>query len=294
MALHKLVFDATSADTIAASAQVGAILYDPSSGFINSINSSNELLVKDTDVLAKLNSGVVVTATALDIRALTHASDSIKIGDGSDFLAVNGDGSINSVVTATDLDIRNLTFATDKVDASGSTLGANDGVDIGDVTINNANGASAVNIQDGGNSITVDALDLDIRNLLHTQDSIRLGDGTSFITSTLEGGKQALDVYVANTIDVDDGLANTEISAAAETVDNTQSEIMATPLASRKYAFLYNNGNREMFIGQTGVQVTTGFPLPPGSMLELRIGDAVDIFAIADAAGQDLRTMQLS
>jgi hypothetical protein len=35
-------------------------------------------------------------------------------------------------------------------------LGANNGVDIGDVTINNAAGAAAVNIQDGGNSITVD------------------------------------------------------------------------------------------------------------------------------------------
>lgn len=40
--------------------------------------------------------------------------------------------------------------------ASIGTLGANSGVDIGDVTINNASGASAVNIQDGGNTITVD------------------------------------------------------------------------------------------------------------------------------------------
>jgi hypothetical protein len=37
-----------------------------------------------------------------------------------------------------------------------STNQANSGVDIGDVTINNASGASAVNIQDGGNIITVD------------------------------------------------------------------------------------------------------------------------------------------
>jgi len=36
------------------------------------------------------------------------------------------------------------------------TLQANSGVDVGDVTINNAAGASAVNIQDGGNVITVD------------------------------------------------------------------------------------------------------------------------------------------
>lgn len=36
------------------------------------------------------------------------------------------------------------------------TAAAQPGVDIGDVTINNASGASAVNIQDGGNTITVD------------------------------------------------------------------------------------------------------------------------------------------
>lgn len=40
--------------------------------------------------------------------------------------------------------------------ASIGILGANSGIDIGDTTINNASGASAVNIQDGGNSITVD------------------------------------------------------------------------------------------------------------------------------------------
>ena len=302
MALHKLVFDATSADTIAASAQVGAVLYDSVSGNLgqietNGTSSDNELLVKDTDVLAKLNSGVVVTATDLDIRNLVFATDKVDVSGSS--VSITGDVNVTQgtspwVVSATDLDIRNLTFATDKVDASGSTLGANDGVDIGDVTINNAGGASAVNIQDGGNSITVDAIDLDIRDLAHTQDSIRLGDGTSLITSTLEGAKQALDVYVANSIDVDDGLANTAIDAGSETIGTAQSEIMATPLASRKYAFLYNNGNREMFIGQTGVLASTGFPLPPGSMLELRIGDAIDIFAIADAAGQDLRTLEFS
>lgn len=37
-----------------------------------------------------------------------------------------------------------------------TTLAANSGVDVGDVTINNAAGASAVNVQDGGNSLSVD------------------------------------------------------------------------------------------------------------------------------------------
>jgi len=40
--------------------------------------------------------------------------------------------------------------------AATSALQTQPGVDIGDVTINNAAGASAVNVQDGGNSLTVD------------------------------------------------------------------------------------------------------------------------------------------
>lgn len=40
--------------------------------------------------------------------------------------------------------------------AATSALQTQPGVDIGDVTVNNASGAGAVNIQDGGNSITVD------------------------------------------------------------------------------------------------------------------------------------------
>jgi len=38
----------------------------------------------------------LVRGIDLDIRDLTHASDSIKIGDGTDFLAINADGSINT------------------------------------------------------------------------------------------------------------------------------------------------------------------------------------------------------
>lgn len=56
------------------------------------------------------------------------------------------------------------------------TLAANSGVDIGDVTINNASGASAVNIQDGGNSLTVDAP-------VGTPVYVRLSDGAAAIST---------------------------------------------------------------------------------------------------------------
>lgn len=41
--------------------------------------------------------------------------------------------------------------------------------------------SETVTIQDGGNVITVDASNLDIRDLAHTADSVKVGDGTSFI-----------------------------------------------------------------------------------------------------------------
>lgn len=51
-----------------------------------------------TDSVDVSGSSVTVSATDLDVRDLTHVSDSIKIGDGTEFLAVNADGSINVVV----------------------------------------------------------------------------------------------------------------------------------------------------------------------------------------------------
>jgi len=110
-----------------------------------------------------------------DIGTVTTITNPVAVTDNGGSLTVD----------AVNLDIRDLTFATDKVDASGSTLGANSGVDIGDVTINNAAGASAVNIQDGGNSITVDgavtvsATDLDIRNLTLAQDAVQISANSS-------------------------------------------------------------------------------------------------------------------
>lgn len=70
---------------------------------IAEVNTANEQLVHDADALTELQSivtalttgPVVVTASDFDIRDLTHVSDSVKIGDGTDFLEVNTDGSIN-------------------------------------------------------------------------------------------------------------------------------------------------------------------------------------------------------
>ncbi len=62
----------------------------------------------------------------------TLGSQTTKINDGTDTALITAAGELNVIATA------------------------QPGTDIGDVTVNNAAGAAAVNIQDGGNSITID------------------------------------------------------------------------------------------------------------------------------------------
>lgn len=72
-----------------------------------------------------------VTATQGTAAAASGAWP-VKVTDGTDIALVTAAGEVNVLATA------------------------QPGVDIGDVTVNNASGAAAVNVQDGGNSLTVD------------------------------------------------------------------------------------------------------------------------------------------
>jgi hypothetical protein len=303
----KLVFDTTDAGTIADSDSVGAYL-----------RSSDGTLLTHSTVSGKEALDVhVVDGINVEVD-LSHVDDSVKIGDGTDFLAINNDGSINAVVSATDLDIRDLAFATDSVTAhQGGTWTidsitnavtvtatnldirdlafATDKVDVSgsEVSLDSATLAALENI-------TVSATDLDIRDLTAASDSVQAwahdGAGTA-ITSTLVSGKQALDVNIANTITVNDAaLANTAIAAAANTLGaaNTAEDVVASPLASRKYLMIYNDGNKKIFVGQSGVSAANGFPISPGSYLELRAGAAVDVEWVSDNTSQKIRTLELS
>ncbi len=166
------------------------------------VNADGSLNITDN------GGSLTVDATDLDIRDLTSASDSVEVLQAThDNLNANanlqvGDADVDNTnpvpvsdaggsltVDATDLDIRDLAFATDKVDATGSevSLDAATLAALESITVQNGAGAAAVNIQDGGNSITVDATDLDIRDLTHVSDSIKVGDGTDFLAVNTDG-----------------------------------------------------------------------------------------------------------
>lgn len=98
-----------------------------------------------------------VQATNLDIRDLSSATDSVAV---TGTVTANAGTNLNTSALALESG-GNLATIAAKDFATQTTLAAMNakmvsGTDIGDVTINNASGASAVNIQDGGNTITVD------------------------------------------------------------------------------------------------------------------------------------------
>lgn len=105
---------------------------------------------------------------AYDARQVTVQNSSIPVTDNAGSLTVDAPVATPVFVRLSDgaaaistLPVSLASVPSHAVTNAGtfavqSTNQANSGVDIGDVTINNAAGAAAVNIQDGGNTITVD------------------------------------------------------------------------------------------------------------------------------------------
>lgn len=291
--LHKLIFDATDANTIADSHSVGAFLRASDGTLLthtdvggkkaldvrvaeginvevdldfadDSVDVSGSIVELGATTLAALEN-ITVSATDLDIRDLAFATDKVDVTgsevslDSATLAALE-----NITVSATDLDIRDLAFATDKVDVSGS-----------EVSLDSATLAALENI-------TVSATDLDIRDLTQA-DEVTVFQGTS-------------PWVVSGSVTVTDAaLANTAIAAGKTTlaVVDTAQNAVASPLANRKYLWLYNNDNRTMYIGQSGVDAD-GFPIPPGSMINMRAGAAVDIEFVSSKLAHDIRYLQIS
>lgn len=220
----------------------------------DNLNVNANLQVADTDVgnanpvpVSDAGGSLTVDAVNLDVRDLAFATDKIDV-TGSD---------VTATVSATDLDIRDLTFATDKIDASGSEVSLDSATlaALESVTVQNGAGAAAVNIQDGGNSITVDATnldirdlvfatdkvdvsgssvtvtatDLDIRDLTHSSDSVKVGDGTDFLAINSDG---SINVVLQEDTGTETVNFDSQASLASGATDN-QDLVFAT--ASKLY-----------------------------------------------------------
>lgn len=209
-----------------------------------------------------LDVGINVAGVQIDprqIRALDYTTDNVAIkGSTGNQLVVNADGSLN--VNADISVVNGHEKAEDAAHASG---------DIGSFIL-------GVRQDTLANSTSAD------------------GDYAALKVN----GSGALYVAVSNTITVNDAaLANTAIANAANPlgVAGTAEAAVAAPLASRKYLWIYNNDNSKVFIGSATVTAADGFPLSPGSYMELRAGAAVSPFFVGQTGKTpEIRTMELS
>ena len=260
---EQLVFDTTDATTIEHSDSVGAYVRASDGTLIDKISADVERLAVDAAMRDSAGNPISSTGGAVDVNIASGISLEVDLDHTEDSVRL-GDG-------------------------------------VAFFTSTSENGDIALDVHISNASIVVTATQLDIDDLNATDDHVssylRDGAGTE-LTSTLIGADQALDVNMVNDITVSDAaLAETAIAAAALTlaVANTAQDVVAAPLADRKYLHIMNMDNKRVYIGQSGVSSTTGYPLSPSASIMLRAGAAVDIeFVGSTGATPEVRTLELS
>lgn len=271
MAKHKLVFDATDAETLASSDNVGAFIRSADGTQIThtTVSGSESLDVNVTQSALPTGAATETTLASIlsELQGLSHAEDAAHVSG--------------------DLGIMQLAV---RKDVAGSLVSA-DG-DYSPLQLD-ANGALRVS-----GTLSVTEPDVYAEDSAHTS-----GDMGGFILAvrndtmgslvSASGDYAPFQVNALGELRSVD-ISNVAISAAAETVTTTSAALITTPLANRKEVKIYNNGSKTVWVGPSGVTSANGFPIFSGSVLEVRLGSAVAIHAQATAGSQDIRVLQLS
>lgn len=134
--------------------------------------------VHDVDNHSLRTNATIVVPGGIEV-AIDQADDSISIGDGTTLFTgttVGPDHGLDVNIIGGELDI-NLLASEDSVeswthDGSGNSIGST---------------GDALHISDAGGSLTVDAVNLDIRDLNSLQDNIAISDGINVLTVNNDG-----------------------------------------------------------------------------------------------------------
>ena len=314
----QLIFDTTDANTIADSDSVGAYLRSSDGTRItHTTNGSKEAV----DVYTELGQAEDSAHTSGDLGAMALAvrqdtAGSLVDTDG-DYapLQVDSTGALRVNATV------NVDSNSDKDEDSAHSSG-----DTGEFVLavrqdtlaasTSADGDYAAFKVDSVGSLYTKDTDVEtaLTNITHDEDaahssgdkgvmSLAVRNDTLAALAGTDGDYAPLQVnadgalYVAISGTGDDSaLANTSIANAANTLGaaNTAEDVVASPLSNRKYLFIYNEGNRKVYLGATGVTSSNGFPLSPGSAIEMRCGASVDIEWVGPNTSQEIRTLELS
>jgi hypothetical protein len=242
---------------------------------VDKVDVGGSTVALDATTLAALETITVASVTAAvtiqdggNVISIDDAGGSITI-DGTVELGATTLAALESItVVATNLDIRDLAFATDKVDVGGSVvaLDAPTLAALESITVQNGAGAAAVNIQDGGNSITVDG-------------TVELG---------------ATSLAALETITVNEA-AYSSWKSTAEAVTSTAGQIVAVPLTGRLNITIQNLGANDVYIGASNaVTAATGTKIAKYSSFSEKLGASATIWAITASGAADLRVSEFA
>lgn len=229
---------------------------------------------------------------------------STDLGGGVQAVDVNVAGGTISV----DLD-----FATDQVDASGSvvaldaaTLAALESVTVSAVDLDIRDLAFATDSVDVTGSevsldaatlaaletITVTATDLDIRDLSATTDNVAISDGTDTLAVNADGSINVQFAAVSKQNVVE---TNDDCAHSAVSITTTATPLVTTALTDRTTIHIQNLGSKEIYIGcDNSVTSTNGTKVPKGGSAEFKFSDAVALHAITASGTADVRIIELA
>lgn len=267
LSMYKLDFDPASPSE---SDRIGSFLIGSGGTVIAETGTSLNVNVTNT---------VTVSATNLDIRDLTHASDSVKVGDGTDFLEIYAEDAASAGGE------KGLVMLGIRQDAAGSPVSA-DG-DFHPFVFNNdgelkvaADLTSSVADDDAnsGNPILV--------------GSVAYAATLSALSATGDRGNLASDVY--RRVHVNDS-ANIACLGTQTGVTNSAALVVASSLAGRKKMTIQNISSTDIYIGGSGVTTSSGLLIKKGDSYTESIGAGCAVYAIAGSAGpHNVRVLEVA
>lgn len=286
---------------------------DPSIHAIKISDGTDELAIAADGSIAVTDNGgsLTVDATQLDIDDLAHGTDSVAIGDGT------------------------VLFESETMDSAFSTttvgfpiLGLRRDADTSPVS---ADGDAHPLVFDATGKLKVEAFadQLDIDDLIHTTDSVAIGDGTSlfesetmdsaFSTTTVgfpilglrrdadtspvsadgdahplvfdDGGRLKVEA------DIDD-VANSSVVVTTVTVDTTVGgvQLIASALASRRNLLVQNLGSENIWLkdgtGVTAGSAGNGFGIMSKSSLSMNWGPNIDLYGITASGSSTIKAVE--
>ncbi len=254
----------------------------------------------------------------LDEIILDASTSNIAISDGTDTLAVNGDGSINAVVTATQLDIDDLINTADSV-AIGDETNLVD-LEISDAAFVGGYGFSMYGIRQDGAGSPVSATG-DAHPLVFNSDGelkvaadltssvaddaadsgnpIKMGGrGVSGLLSALSASNDRYDLlgdlYRRTWVNKS---YNVGIEVTTETVGATAAEIVSTPMAGRTSMTIQNASSNSVWLGHSNAvtaddTATGGLEIPKNASYTDDFGENIDVWMISDGAGRTVKVLE--